>query len=66
MWMTVVWLEQSVGPLVVKLELVHELALWSPFPMKEYLAQPRYGGGPWSCESPWSCDSPLRSGWRGK
>lgn len=31
------------GPLAVKLELVHELAL---FPMKEYLAQPRYGGGP--------------------
>ena len=34
------------GPLAVEqyLSLVHELTLWSPFPMEGYLAQPRYKG----------------------
>ena len=52
--------------------LVLELALWSPFPMEGYLAQPRYSGeglGPASIDvtdfvdSPWDASHSLRNRW---
>ena len=44
MWVSIVWLGQLVGPLALEpvLFLVHKLVFWSPFPMKGYLALPRY------------------------
>lgn len=71
------WIGQFVGPLAVELvfiaSLVHELALWSPFPLKGYLAQfrNRESIGPVSSDLTVSADSrgrwetspALRSGW---
>lgn len=53
---------------------MHEQALWSPFPIEEFLAQPSYRGdgiGPDSddvtdfVDPPWEASPSLGSGWGG-
>lgn len=43
MWVTAVWCGEFVGALTMESVFIpNELALWSPFPIKGYLAQPIY------------------------
>ena len=76
MWVAVIWFGRFCGSTGsgsrIYLPLVCELAVWNPFPMEGYFAQPRYredGLSPASrdmtdfVDSPWETSSSMRNEW---